>query len=156
MNPVCEERDQGFTLVELLVGLTIIALATGVAGLAFSSREKDDGATAFAGEVQTLARLAHLDAVTSGSARTIMFDLEERTVAYNRRDLVKPLPDGMELTLLTGLELIEERGRIPVIFFGEGGSTGSKITLEGRDGDRAQLETSWLTGRTKVLDDAAD
>ncbi len=150
------DGEQGFTLVELLVGLTIIALATGVAGLAFSARQPKESAADFAVQLQQLARLAHHDAITSGSARTILFDLEDRTVVYDRRGEIRDLPEGMELTLLAGLELIAEEGKVPVVFYGEGGSTGTKITLKDRNGEIARLETSWLTGQTKVLPDEED
>ncbi len=142
--------------MEMLVGLTIIALATGVAGIALSGRHTQESAATFVQDLHHLSLRAHLDAMTTGTPRTILFDLEARTVRYVERDGIQAIPDGFEITMLTGLELIAEQGRVPVIFYGEGGSTGVEVTVKDTRGDVARLRTNWLTGRTTVLDNAED
>ncbi|MCG8401959.1 MAG: prepilin-type N-terminal cleavage/methylation domain-containing protein, partial [Firmicutes bacterium] len=143
----------GFTLVELLVGLLIVALAAGLAGFALSKRQAQESKTAFVDEAVHVLRLAHRDAVMTGTKRIVAFDLVKRVVSYPGQDLQFDIPDDLEISILVGLELVSADGTVPVAYFGEGGSTGARFTVIDDAGSKRSFETSWLTGLTSRIDD---
>lgn len=145
----------GFTLVEMLVGLAIIALAIGIAGVAFLGRQDQSNALEFARDIQFLSLQAHQNAMMSGTPRELIFDMERRLVLAEGDQVKLMIPENLTITLLTGLELIEENGRVPLIFFGGGGSTGIEVKIEDPRGRIARSRTNWLTGLTKVVTDAS-
>ncbi len=142
----------GFTLVEMLVGLLIIALAAGLVGFTLSGRQAETSAVEFAGHVNLMLTQAHQDALVSATTRTVDLDLADRTIRYSHRDKTQSIPDGLELSVLVGLELVNSEGQVPILFYGEGGSTGAEITIAG-DQLPIRLHTSWLTGLTRELAD---
>ena len=151
-SSIASRGTDGFTLIEMLVGLLIIALATGLVGFALSGRQTETSAAQFAGQVNQMLAQAHQDALVSTATRTVDFDLEARTIRYGHRDQERPIPDGLELSVLVGLELVTLDGQVPILFFGEGGSTGAEITIAGGQLP-IRLYTSWLTGLTRELAD---
>ncbi len=144
-------NSDGFTLVELLVGLLIVALASGLAGFALSGRQAEEGKATFAKNVIQMLSAAHQDALVTGTTRTVSLDLSARSISYTQKDKSQSFPDSVELSVLVGLELIAADGVIPILFFGEGGSTGAKITIAGDDGGAITLQTNWLTGLTNEI-----
>ena len=122
--------EQGFTLVELLVVLTIGALLVGVA----------------LPQVRTLLR-PDIDRTTRSVALAIrdQRSLAMRTgaaAAVTATAILPMLPDGTEL-LEDGL------GADGLLFFPNGTSTGGRVVLGARDGSRA-VNVDWLTGRVTV------
>ena len=122
--------EQGFTLVELLVVLTIGALLVGVA----------------LPQVRTLLR-PDIDRTTRSVSLAIrdQRSLAMRTgaaAAVTATAILPMLPDGTEL-LEDGL------GADGLLFFPNGTSTGGRVVLGARDGSRA-VNVDWLTGRVTV------
>ncbi|MEX3012092.1 prepilin-type N-terminal cleavage/methylation domain-containing protein [Hoeflea sp. TYP-13] len=152
-NTAADDKIQGFTLVELLVGLLIVAMASGLAGFALSGRQAEEGKAAFATKVVQLLSVAHQDALVTGTTRTVKLDLQSRNIAYLHRDKTENIPDSVEISVLVGLELIATDGLIPILFFGEGGSTGAEITIADSDGPAITVQTNWLTGLTYEIRD---
>ncbi|MDA4848837.1 prepilin-type N-terminal cleavage/methylation domain-containing protein [Hoeflea poritis] len=149
---VDEDSIQGFTLVELLVGLLIVALAAGLAGFALSGRQAQESKTAFVDDAVHILRLAHRDAMMTGTKRTVAFDLDKRVVRYLGQNLQLEIPEDLEMSILVGLELVSADGTVPVAYFGEGGSTGARFTVIDDAGLKLRFETNWLTGLTSRID----
>jgi type II secretory pathway pseudopilin PulG len=68
------EERAGITLLELIMALTIIALAVGVAVPAFLGLGRRDDLTMASQRVETLFRLARDSAITSGLPVTVVID----------------------------------------------------------------------------------
>ncbi len=145
------DDTQGFTLVELLTVLLIIALGSGIAGFALSQRQSMVSLENFAKDTAQLLSQAQQDSLVTGTSRTILFDLQQRTIDYSNMGNTLLIPAGFDVSILVGQELITVTGRIPVIFFSEGGSTGMEITMRHAGQSSIKLQTSWLTGLTTVL-----
>ena len=145
----------GFTLLELLVVLSVIAIATGliVPNLAIT----DNGA--FNAEVRRAASTltyARRMAIVKGAPQTAtLFALEPNASDYRERlDEVNRLPgetrwasENMQLSFQGELEPspapMDELG---VTFFPQGGSTGGLIGFS-RDERAAQIRVDAITGR---------
>ena len=147
---------QGFTLVELLAVLLVLALTTGILGLSLSGRQARENVVEFSHHMAQLLSLAQQDSQLTGTIRRVVIDLDKSTIAYDERNENRSIPPEFELTILVGQELIQSDGRIPVIFFSEGGSTGIVIKILNDQGTMIKVQTSWLTGLTRVVRNDSD
>ena len=112
----------GITLLELVMALTIISLAVGVAVPAFLSLGRTDELTQATGRVQTLFRLARDSAISSGQAVTVVIDSVSELVWIDTpkrinlgsqenpgipASLFDEVTDGSDLALLGGDGVLE-------------------------------------------------
>ncbi len=112
----------GITLLELVMALTIIALAVGVAVPAFLGLARRDDLTMATQRVQTLFRLARDSAISSGLAVTVVIDSVSELVWIDTPTRIRlgsidvpeaPVSlfddstDPIDLALLGGQEILE-------------------------------------------------
>ena len=139
------EGEAGFTLVEMLVVLAILALVA--AGSAFALAGSRPKRMVAATEDRLVADLqrTRLDAMRSGRMRSLAFDGAARLW---RREGAEPfaLPDGVTLRLTTAREAGRAgSGEAAIAFLPDGRSTGGTIDIFGA-GIRRAVEVNWLTG----------
>jgi general secretion pathway protein H len=137
--------QRGFTLLELLVVLTIMALVTAV-GMPLL-RGGHDGVTVRR-EVTVLAnelRRARQSALTNATGSGIEFDLARRTLRPAAGAL-RRLPDGLAVSVDTTRSQTVDRQAGRIWFYPDGSSTGGRVTLaDGRHVYRIDID--WITGR---------
>ena len=120
--------DAGFTLLELLVTLTLLALlATAI--LPRFGGERPRTLERQAADLARDIRRLRLEAIGGGRVMTV-----------DAADLAALLPDGTRLATTGPKELV---------FFPNGMSNGAAWRLEGEDRSLA-LDVDWLTGRVAV------
>jgi general secretion pathway protein H len=137
--------DAGFTLVELLVTLTIVAfVATAAAALLPSG---GGSAAALQAAAQTLAadlRAARGRAIAEG--RSIRMALDREGGRYGMADRgPRPLPGGVALAESAPAEIVFQR---------DGTTAGGVIALEAQDRTqirRATVQVERLSGRVHVV-----
>jgi general secretion pathway protein H len=146
MRRARSSRQAGFSLLELLVALTILALALSVVSLSASRRSPAFEVRRVSGETVSLLREARLTARSSGRPVRIAFDPEAREV---RRAGADPLvvPQGVELSLVSAASA----GPSAIVFFPDGSSSGGAFTFEGA-GRKAEVTVDWLTSRVERLE----
>lgn len=143
-------REAGLTLVELMVVLTIIALATAAVPMIFANLPSIRLRAAAAGMVATLRQL-HEEAIRRGETTELVLDLPARSYRLSTDPAPHPLPAvvaklGFELP-----SLWHPDGSPTVRFFADGSATGATILLE--NGARtAAVTVDWLTGRVRRND----
>lgn len=140
--------DSGFTLLEVLIALAIIASIAGASTLIFSKRISSLQAER---EVRTIVdslQKARLAAMTSGTETRVEFDLDQRQLVYLPKQLVTAMHSNMsvEITVDRGLAA---RRRAAVRFFPDGSSTGADIQVNFRDYE-FEIGVDWLTGLTQI------
>ena len=111
-----------------------------------SGASVDAAASAVAGEL----RRARSDALRKGRPQAVLVDLHERRVS-RAGGTGRPLPQGVDLTLLTARseQLDGERGYIR--FYPDGSATGGRLDF-GRDGQvRVAVDVDWLTGAVRIV-----
>jgi general secretion pathway protein H len=145
-GPEPARAQAGFTLLELLVTLAIVAGLVAVAPrlAAFGAGGVERAARVVAAEL----RMARTDALTHGRPARVAFDLDGRRVL---RDGAKPaaLPADVAMAAVTAEEAAVAPGRPAIVFFPEGGATGGRVTVR-RGGDAREIEARWLTGAVHV------
>ena len=138
-------RSQGgFSLVEILVVLVMIALLFGLVGGSLY-RSMDSVQVRKAGKsVVNALRHTRAQAIVHREERFLEVDLEARSYQAPGRD-VEILPEAIELTLRTAsMDILNDnRGRIR--FYPDGSSTGGEITLMA-GGTVWRVRVAWLTG----------
>lgn len=137
----------GFTLIETLVVLTILALMMAIVVPAIN-RGMTVTAYDIARDVQIGLRKARSDAVTQQKSQAFVLDTQHREFQIRGRKATR-LPDGIELTAkVAQREAIE--GKAVVRFYPDGSSTGGRIAVR-QDDEQLLINIDWLTGRVSLV-----
>jgi general secretion pathway protein H len=139
-----ERRQAGFTIVELLVAITIIGLVLAVAvPSSMRSYQSMQYRSAVTDVISILTSARHA-AVNQGTAQ----DVKINTVTGELRlgTTVKFLPSDINVVVHSVGELNE--GNVGVIrFYPEGGSSGGGVDLELPTRSAVRINVDWLMGR---------
>jgi general secretion pathway protein H len=141
--------QDGFTLVELLAVLVVLAILTGVVATHFGDRQAGDVLQATAHELASRCRAARAAAIRGASDQTVVIDTEKRLVTVGAA--VPPLKIADTISVHSETSAVERRAPNVggVRFFPNGASTGGRIRLEtGRQAYEVRI--NWLTGRVVV------
>lgn len=137
-------NDKGFTLLEMLVVVTILSLAGMIVRIAIPrAAERVLVARAEAELVRALNE-TRTQALRSAAARRVVFDLDRRRFQIEGSQNWMDFPERTEVAITSAREL--GLPRYPaIVFLGDGTSSGAEITL--RTGDYTKrLRVDWLTG----------
>ena len=139
----------GFTLIEVLVVLIILALTMAVVvpainrGLGMSLGD-------VARDVQIGLRKARSDAVTQQQSQVFSLDTQRREFQIPGRAATQ-LPEGIELTAKIA-QSEAQNGKAAVRFYPDGSSTGGQIGVQQGD-SQLVINIDWLTGRVSLVEE---
>jgi general secretion pathway protein H len=139
----------GFTLVELLVALSIVTL---LAAMLTPMLLPSPGRTLnqAAGDLIVTLREARRQAQSTQARQQVVVDTEANRYGIASTGRWRDLPEGGTAELTTARSLLSnDRTRGAIEFFPDGSSTGGRILL-GLDGHAAQVDIAWLTGRIQL------
>jgi len=135
-------RAAGFTLVETLIALALIALAT---ALIAPNVSRVTGAMGLEGTVDDVARalrLARWQALVGGGTVAVKLDAATRRLIGPTPATSLALPDGVTLEA----RVAEGQG---FVFLADGSASGGRLRLI-KGGDSAMVTVDWLTGAVRV------
>jgi general secretion pathway protein H len=142
-------RQDGFTLVEMLAVLVVLAIVGGLVATRLGARHAGDVLQATAHQLASRCRAARSAAIREASERTVLIDMGNRVVTAGIGTAPLKIADTVSVSSQTSAS---EQGapRIAGIrFFPNGQSTGGKVRLE--TGRQAyEVRVNWLTGRVAV------
>ena len=145
---------KGFTLIEIIIVLFIIGLATGIAGIMISRNSSSLELRTFTRDISSVLRYARNSAVSEKNIYCLSFDHEKNmitlyseTTDYKIIDLVlsRELPDGIELLIGDG----EEDSHLE--FMPQGNSSGGTIEIRDEEGRSYYIEVNRITGKISVV-----
>lgn len=142
------KRCGGFTLVELLVVLVIIALILGLVGTSISRNISGAEMRTAAHKVAAGLRYTRTHAIISKSEQVFTVDVENKSYQAPKKDFVK-LPEGMEVELNTARSELTSESVGSIRFYPDGGSTGGNVKLSA-NGRIYRVDIAWLTGEASV------
>jgi len=141
-------RSWGFTLVELMVVMVIIALVMGLVATSMSRSISGAEARAASRKLVASLRYTRARAIIDKSEQVFAVDVEKRSYHAPGREKVS-LPDGVDVTITTARSEVTSETVSGIRFFPDGGSTGGHIELTVNDREY-RVNVAWLTGETRL------
>jgi general secretion pathway protein H len=136
--------DQGFTLLEALVSLSIVgAITAGIGGIALAHlhRRNIDQAVA---ALETMAGSARIEAIRSGQALALEVDIPRRRIVTKRLGKEMALPSELSIETLSAREAAIGTAAT-FVFFPDGSSSGGRLRFRAGN-DSATISLEALTG----------
>jgi len=140
----------GFTLLEMMIVLVIIGLATLLIGLGRTPLSPTTEGRAAAQTISGALRAARSEAVMTDRPVYFVLDTAQRSYRWGQR-APQPLSPNLAVAMLTSTDqqIAVQVGRIR--FDPDGGSTGGRIAIAG--GGRVwQVGIDWISGRVSVVE----
>lgn len=141
-------RNRGFTLLEVLLVLFLLALVMGLVGVSLSGRVSAAEARESARQVMAGLRWTRTRAILDKQEHVFVVDAENRTWQAPEREAVT-LPEGVEVVLTTARSELTGENAGGIRFFPDGGSTGGHVDLVVR-GRTHRVDVAWLTGEATL------
>lgn len=138
------DATAGFTLVEMLVVLAIMALVAAIAAPGLVSNYRTKNVETMAGEITMRLRLSRTSAIATARPKQVVVDLGTRIIRFGERDIVA-LPDDVKMTVVTGQATVVADRQTVLTFLPDGSASGMDISLQ-QKGRTARIAVNWLTG----------
>jgi general secretion pathway protein H len=133
---------RGFTLLELLLVIALMAVALGVLGVGLGRGLEAGRDRQALREIVAALRQTRTQAVLSGAPRQLRFDLTQRSFQAPGQ-----APGQWPANLAVQLTTAEAMGPA-VAFFPDGSSSGGHLLVE-RAGQRWRIDVGWLNGNVR-------
>ncbi|WP_165782414.1 GspH/FimT family pseudopilin [Solilutibacter silvestris] len=146
-------QQQGFTLIEIVLVMALVALAT---ALVASTISRNSGGQRLRDAAQQIAmglRQARTEAMRSQLPQRFVLEPQQHRWAIVGRN-ARPLDPDLEVTMESGRELAQNAQQGVIVFFPDGASTGGRVTLA-RNGQRWRSDVNWITGEVTLQRDGA-
>lgn len=135
-------RKSGFTLVEVLVVLTIVALVvSSITYVAFTSRQDVQSVSR---EIVQSIKLTQQRSIRDDKPYQIEIDLTENSMLFV--DSKVEIPKDISLTVKTAANQVIEQDVVGMTFFPDASSTGGAIVLESGN-EVYEITVVWISGK---------
>lgn len=145
---IARRRAAGFTLLELLVVLVLMAFMTGLAIPLISSGTPGAQIKAASRELLAGLRQAREQAIVTRQPTALTIDVDDRKFQISRHKTAFQLPGKLQIGLFVA-EVEDNGKRGSFIFYPDGSSTGGKVTVT-LDGQTNRIDVDWLTGVARL------
>lgn len=140
----------GFTLLELLVVISLMTLVIGITAANFQRGTPTAELKSESRKLVSLLRQTRSRAMSESRILGFIADGEGRGYRLTPKGNVSVLPDGMDLSVNgenphTGIKPEE------ILFFPDGSSSGGQLHILSSVGERT-IEVNWLTGEVSLVD----
>ncbi len=144
-------RHGGFTIIELLVVMVIMALAYTLASPMISSGVSGAELKASARQIAAGLRKARSDAISRRQESVLTLDLATRQFQLTGDARVYRLPPSVAVKVFTAQSELVGGTAGAIRFFPDGGSTGGRITLSA-NARNYDVDINWLTGQVVIIE----
>ena len=140
------KRDRGFTLVELLLVVTILAIVASLLVIPRFTRGSESEARAASTYIASRLRDARAAAIIQQASKTVVFDLDGRFVWVDDGGPMLQLPAALDVRITSAFRSGARAGTSQIEFYPDGSSSGGTILLS-RGSRATEIRVNWLTGR---------
>jgi general secretion pathway protein H len=142
----CAARRQGrgFTIIELLVAITIVGMLLAVAVPSSMRLYQSMQYRGAVKDVVTLFAAARYRAIITGRPQDVVINPRTRELRLN--DTVQRLPEALNVVVHSARELNQQDAGI-IRFYPEGGSSGGGVDIEIPQRYGVRIDVDWLVGR---------
>ncbi len=145
-----EAGERGFTLLEMVCALAIIALLTAVL-LPFIPRETSRSRLqAYALQAATLLKADRNAAIVRQASVATFVDAPGRAIRSGASQVALRIPDDVRFDALLPQTCRQQAALSTISFFANGTSCGGTIALTRLDAGY-EIRVNWLTGRIEVI-----
>lgn len=163
-------KSKGFSLMELIIVLTILALSISLVASSLSNLSKTVELKAAAKKVSGILRYYRSEAINKGSVYQVLFDPESRAVKVQSVSLTEPadetgadekkggegvktlygLPEGVQMKELD-FPSPEYPCDLPAVeFYPNGGSNGGSVLINSLERKGYRIKVDFLTGMVMI------
>ena len=142
--------NAGFTLLELIVVLAIVALGYSAVAVNFSSGNDAMALKAAARDLTSGLRYVRSQAMLSHETATLDFNLSNNSYSLTGQDKIYTLPENIDVTINTAKDELHD-GVAQLRFFPDGSSIGGRIRLE-KKSHVQEININWLTGHVTLTE----
>ena len=142
-------RSEGFTFVELIVVLAILAGIAALVAPSFSRTVASARLRTAASDVRTTLARGRALAVAATKERTVAFDLSRGEFGVDN-EAVRILPETIRLGAVLPGEERQERGNVRVRFYPDGSGDEAEISVTAEDGGTLRVTVDPLTGLSEA------
>ena len=142
-------RRAGFTFVELIVVMVILAVVAALVAPSFSRTIASARLRSAASDVRTSLARGRALAVAAAKERTVAFDLSKGEFGVDN-EAVRLLPGTIRLGAVLPGEERQERGSVRVRFFPDGSGDEAEISVTAEDGGTLRVTVDPLTGLSEA------
>ena len=141
-------RPRGFSLIELVVVMVLIAALVGIGAMVIGSAMPGQQLRGAAREIAGQLRFTRAQAIATGREQVFELDVAAKTWrAADQRS--GEVPDDIELLVTTAREEQPARDVAAVRFFPDGAATGGRIVLKIEEA-AWRVDVGWLTGEVTL------
>jgi general secretion pathway protein H len=146
--PIPHSRDRGFTLIELMAVIMLLALALTAVTFSFSKSLHAARGTAASRDLVAALRYTRGQAIVKGKQEVLLLDVGSNSYTAPGKSAVK-LPTDMTLRLTTAEQEVTGANTGGIRFFADGSSTGGHISVL-QDRREWRINVAWLTGEIEL------
>lgn len=143
------QRTAGFSLVEMLVVLAILALSAAVFAPGLSLRHAQLSASDKAAELGRLLVSTRNAVLADGRPRSVHIAFGESRASTKEPPRREVSLAGFTLRASVAGEMLDRRGDLEIPFLPDGSSTGVEIEMRAANGASSRVSLHWLTGRVQ-------
>jgi prepilin-type N-terminal cleavage/methylation domain-containing protein len=135
-------RKSGFTLVEVLVVLTIVSLVVGsITYVAFNTRQDIQSVSR---EIVQSIKLIQQRSIRDDKPYQIEIYISENSISFEESKV--DIPKNISLTVKTAASQIIDEDVVGMTFYPDASSTGGAIVLESGD-EVYEITVVWISGK---------
>ena len=146
--PIPDSRPKGFTLIELMAVILLLAIALSAVTFSFSKSLHTAKITAASRDLVAALRYTRGQAIVKGKQQVLMLNLDDNSYTAPGKSTVK-LPADMTLRLTTAEQEVTGGNSGGIRFFADGSSTGGHISVL-MDRREWRINVAWLTGEIEL------
>lgn len=141
--------EEGFTLLELLISLGIIALAVSISFPLLTRGNKQNDIQFVAKQIAAQLRTARGISVSRNISTPVRIDIERRRyIGVDGKP--RQIPRNISATLKAARIGKHSKSTGTIRFFPDGSSTGGSLQMK-EDGKRLTLKVDWMTGFVSIV-----